>query len=144
MHAMYKRFLVLFLGVAGLALLAAAPAPSAEGDNALSDELTVKSAGLPVDGPGLIEFFRLRTKAEPALLKALEDEAPLRRSTAIDVLCSNGNAEPRATLRKLLADPTPTVRLRAALALAQARDAKAVSTLIALLGELPVTQGRFA
>jgi HEAT repeat protein len=264
MYAMYKRFLALLLGVGGLALLAAAPAPSAEGDNALNDELTVKSAGLPVDGAGLIDFFHARTKAEtdpeklnalveklgsksasdrekacaelvavgppsipylrkvvkdpdaaeaaglarrclhaleadspsitaaavrliamrkpeggvqalldylpgaedeviideiknaltgmayhdgkadPALLKALEDEAPLRRSTAIDVLCSNGTAEPRATLRKLLADPTPTVRLRAALALAQARDAKAVSTLIVLLGELPVTQGRYA
>jgi HEAT repeat protein len=260
---MVSRILPLTLGLIGL-VLAATPASSAEGDNALSDELAVKSAGLPVDAPGLLEFLRTRTKGDgdparlnalleklesksaadrekacaafvaigppsipylrkaekdpdsfetaglarqclqalvsdsssvtasvvrliairkpedavqalldyipsaedesvmdevknalagmsytagkpdPSLLKALEDEAPLRRAAAIDALCSNGSAEPRATFRKLLADPTPTVRLRAALALASARDAKAVSTLIALLGELPPTQGRYA
>jgi HEAT repeat protein len=256
---------ILPLTLAGLALiLAATPAPSAEGESALTDELAVKSAGLPVDPSGLLEFLRTRTKGDgdptrlaallqqldsksaadrekataelvaigppsipylrkalkdpdssetaglarqclraielesptvtsavvrllairrpdgavqallnylpsaedetvleevknalagmaytagkpdPALLKSLEDDAPLRRAAAIDALCSNGSAEPRAALRKLLADPTPTVRLRAALALASARDAKAVSTLIALLGELPITQGRYA
>jgi HEAT repeat protein len=260
---MLNRMLPL-LCAAGL-LLAAPRLPAAgESDNVLADELTVKSAGLPVDGAGLLEFFRLRTKgevasdrlaalveqlgaknagerekacaelvavgppaipvlrkaakdpdaadaaglarrcltaleansstisaaavrliaqrkpdgataallaylpyseddsiqeeirsaltsmayhdgnADPALLKALEDESPLRRSTAVDVLCQNGLAEPRASLRKLLADPKPTVRLRAALALAQARDATSVATMIQLLGELPVNQGRFA
>ena len=83
-------------------------------------------------------------KADPALLKALDDESPLRRATAVDVLCQNGLAEPRDVLRKLLADPKPTVQLRAALALAQARDAAAVDTLIDLLGKLPVGQGHFA
>ena len=83
-------------------------------------------------------------KADPALLAALDDESPLRRATAVDVLCQNGLAEPREALRKLLADPKPTVRLRAALALAQARDANSVSTLIQLLAELPVAQGRNA
>ena len=83
-------------------------------------------------------------KADPALLKALDDESPLRRAMAVDVLCQNGLAEPRDVLRKLLADPKPTVRLRAALALAQARDAAAVDALIDLLGELPVGQGRYA
>lgn len=83
-------------------------------------------------------------KADPALLKALEDDSPLRRSTAVDVLCENGLAEPRDALRKLLADPKPTVRLRAALALAQVRDANAVDTLIDLLGQLPAVQGRNA
>lgn len=74
----------------------------------------------------------------------LEDDSPLRRSTAVDVLCENGLAEPRDALRKLLADPKPTVRLRAALALAQVRDANAVDTLIDLLGQLPAVQGRNA
>jgi HEAT repeat protein len=253
----------LFLCAAGL-VLGAARMASASGDNVLADELTVKSAGLPVDGPGLLEFFRLRTKgevapdrlkalieqlgskdgaerekacaelvsigpsaipalrtaakdpdaaeaaglarrglealqnnsasvsaaavrllaqrkpegataallaylpytedeslqeevkaalavmayrdgkADPALLKALTDDSPMRRAVAVDVLCQNGLAEPRDALRKLLADPKPTVQLRAALALAQARDANAVETLIDLLGKLPVNQGRFA
>ena len=83
-------------------------------------------------------------KADPALLKALADESPLRRAVAVDVLCQNGLAEPRDVLRKLLADPQPTVQLRAALALAQARDAAAVDKLIELLGRLPYGQGRFA
>ena len=83
-------------------------------------------------------------KADPALLKALDDESPLRRATAVDVLCQNGLAEPRDVLRKLLTDPKPTVQLRAALALAQARDANALDTLIDLLGKLPVGQGHYA
>ncbi len=77
-------------------------------------------------------------KADPTLLKALTDDSPLRRATAIEILCANGQAEPRATLRKLLDDPIPTVRFRAALALAQANDVQAIGTLIHLLGELPV------
>jgi HEAT repeat protein len=78
----------------------------------------------------------------PALIKALSDGHPLRRATAVTALCSRGHAEPRATLRKLLTDKMPSVRLRASLALAKAHDAKAVSTLVALLGELPATPAR--
>jgi HEAT repeat protein len=83
-------------------------------------------------------------KPEPALIAALEDPLPLRRGAAVEALCSNGRAEPRAALRKLLLDPSPSVRLRASLALAQARDLKAVSTLVALLTELPLEQARQA
>jgi HEAT repeat protein len=83
-------------------------------------------------------------KAEPAMPAALEDPLVLRRAAAVEALCQGGNAEPRATLRKLLRDPSPSVRLRAALALAQARDPQAVSTLIALLPEGPLEQARLA
>jgi HEAT repeat protein len=83
-------------------------------------------------------------KAEPILLKALEDANALRRAAAIDALCQNGIAEPRATLRKLLLDPSPVVRLRSALALSHANDPKAVSTLIALLADLPPALSRQA
>jgi HEAT repeat protein len=83
-------------------------------------------------------------KADPVLIKALEDPSPLKRATAIDVLCSSGQAEPRATLRKLLSDPKPSVRLRAALALARVKDARAVSTLIVLLPEAPFKIARQA
>ena len=76
-------------------------------------------------------------KADAAVRKALEDSLPLRRAVAIEVLGTRDNAVPQATLRKLLGDPRPSVRLRAALALAQVKDATAVSTLIALLSELP-------
>src|SRR5207249_4929588 len=83
-----------------------------------------------------------RGKADPAVLEALTDEHPLRRASAIVALCAGGIAEPRAALRKLLIDPAPSVRLRAGLALAQAHDAKAVSTLIALLPDLPPESAR--
>jgi HEAT repeat protein len=83
-------------------------------------------------------------KPHPVLLKALTDASGLRRAAAIEALCQNGRTAPVDVLRKLLIDPVPNVRLRAALALAETRDPKAVSTLITLLTELPLTQARQA
>ncbi len=116
---------------AGTAEALLAYLPHAENDG-VAEELRNALAAVAYD----------KGKPDPALLKALGDEHPLRRSSAIVALCSNGVAEPRATLRKLLQDPMPSVRLRASLALAQAHDAKAVSTLITLLSDLPEAQGR--
>ncbi|HBI41825.1 MAG TPA: hypothetical protein DDY78_03085 [Planctomycetales bacterium] len=259
---MLKPFLLPLLCGAGLFLSTARPAAAADSDNNLADELTLMSAGLPVDAAGLEAFFRLRTQGEvapgrltdlirqlgakdaaerekasaelvaigpqaipalrqtardpdaaeaaglarrcltalesnsaavtcaavrllaqrksdpaplllylpfaedpsvqeeiksalsgmayhdgkpnPVLLKALEDESPLRRAMAVDVLSQDALAVPRGALRKLLDDPKPTVRLRAALVLIQDRDANVVDTLIGLLGDLPVAQGRYA
>ncbi len=107
--------------------------PFAE-DDSVQDE--IKSA--------LTEMAYHDGKANPVLLKALEDESPVRRAMAVDVLAQNSAAVPRTALRKLLDDPKPTVRLRAALALAQDHDATVVDTLIGLLGDLPVAQGRYA
>jgi len=81
---------------------------------------------------------------EPVLAQALQDADPLRRAAAIDALCLNGRAEPRAALRKLLHDPVARVRLRAGLALAQARDGEAIGVLIDLLTELPMEPARLA
>jgi HEAT repeat protein len=103
--------------------------PHAEND-AVMDELKAALAAVA----------RVKDKPNPALVEALEDKHPLRRATAITALCAGGIAEPRAALRKRLIDESPSVRLRAALALAQVNDAKAVSTLIALLGDLPAFQ----
>lgn len=116
---------------AGTAEALLAYLPHAENDSVM-EELKSALAGVAYD----------QGKAAPALIKALGDEHPLRRAGAIVALCSNGIAEPRATLRKLLQDPMPSVRLRASLALAQAFDAKAVSTLITLLADLPDAQAR--
>src|SRR5262249_48962541 len=80
--------------------------------------------------------FDAEGKPDTALVKALTDEQPVRRALAAELLGQRG-AEPREALRKLLADPKGSVRLRAALALANAREPKAVSTLIALLPDLP-------
>lgn len=83
-------------------------------------------------------------KADPAVVAALDDPLPLRRAVAIEALCQNGASAPPARLRKLLEDPMPSVRLRAALALAQAHDQRAIGTLINLLAELPLEQARQA
>jgi HEAT repeat protein len=125
-------------GVSGAAirLLALRPAPGmveamlaylplAENDAMLEEIKAALAAAAHPEG-----------KPHPALVKALEDDSPLRRAAAVEALCAGGRVEPRAALRKLLVDKSPRVRLHAALALARASDAKGVSTLIALLGEL--------
>jgi HEAT repeat protein len=81
-------------------------------------------------------------KADPALVKALKDPVPVRRALAGEVLSRVGGPDDRAAVRELLQDPKPSVRLRLALALADARDAEAIGVLISVLGELPADQTR--
>jgi HEAT repeat protein len=116
---------------AGAAEMLLAFLPYAENESVLDD---VKTALLTV-------AYR-EGKPDEALVKALGDEAALRRAAAIEVLCSNGRAEPRATLRKLLQDPVPVVRFQAGLALVQCNDAEAVSTMIGTLADLPLPMAR--
>ncbi len=79
-------------------------------------------------------------RANPILVKALEDKSSLRRAVAAEVLCGAGAARPAAGLRKLLKDPVASVRFRVALALAGEDDAEAVGVLIADLDQLPLPQ----
>jgi HEAT repeat protein len=81
-------------------------------------------------------------KPDPALVKALKDPVPVRRALAGEVLSRTGGPDDRAAVRDLLQDPKPSVRLRLALALAEARDAQAVEVLINVLGDLPPDQTR--
>jgi HEAT repeat protein len=81
-------------------------------------------------------------KPDPAVVKGLEDKAPLRRVAAAEALCRPGTAYPQAAVRKLFKDADGFVRLRAALALANVHDKEAVPVLIGLLGELPLEEGR--
>ncbi len=60
------------------------------------------------------------------------------------VLCRVGGAEQIAAVRLLLKDPKPTVRFRAAMALADAYSADGVPVLIDLLAELPTEQRKQA
>jgi HEAT repeat protein len=105
--------------------------PYAENETVLDE---IKSA--------LISVAYREGKPDESLVKALGDDLALRRATAIEVLCRNGRAEPRAKLRKLLKDPAPVVRLQAGLALSQAFDAEAVTTMIAALPDLPPPMAR--
>lgn len=80
-------------------------------------------------------------KADPVLLKAIEDPTASRRACAATVL-SQIPGDHRLVVRKLLQDPKATVRLRAALALSQAHDAEAIPVLIDLLAEVPPEQAK--
>jgi len=79
-------------------------------------------------------------KAEPALVHALEDKVNIRRATAAVALCKGKADKELAAVRKLLSDADATVRLRAAVGLAQSGDKSAVPILIALLADLPFDQ----
>ncbi len=81
-------------------------------------------------------------QAESALTRALTDPVPVRRSIAARVLCRVGGAGGRAAVRPLLKDPRATVRMQAALGLAEMHDAESVPVLIDLVGDLPPEERR--
>jgi HEAT repeat protein len=83
-------------------------------------------------------------KADPALLRGLADPAGVRRAAAAVALCRAAPPQHQhvPAVHQLLHDPAPGVRLRTALALAEAGDAAAVPVLIDLLAELPAEQRR--
>jgi HEAT repeat protein len=76
-------------------------------------------------------------KPEPALMRALTDSTPIRRGVAARVLCQIGGNAERTTVRPLLKDAKPSVRMLAALSLTQLHDAEAMTVLIDLIAELP-------
>ncbi|MBV9125217.1 MAG: HEAT repeat domain-containing protein [Planctomycetes bacterium] len=80
-------------------------------------------------------------KVNPALVQALSDKVPARRSAAAAILWKAGSAPQRAAARQLLQDPDTSVRLQVALALAESKEKEALPVLIDLLGELPQPQG---
>jgi HEAT repeat protein len=105
--------------------------PIAEDDQVVDEVASALTALAVKDG-----------KADPAILKALTDDVPVRRAVAAEVLAQVGGDAQRPAVRKLLKDAKPTVRLRTALALAQYQDPEAVPVLIGLLAEAPPHQAR--
>ncbi len=83
-------------------------------------------------------------KPDPAVLAGLKDDLAVRRAAAAEALCHAGPAEPRADLLALLNDPSPSVRLRSAIALVDAREARALTVLIDVLPDLGKEQARKA
>jgi RNA polymerase sigma factor (sigma-70 family) len=77
---------------------------------------------------------------DSSLVKALGDGLSMRRAVAGEVLAVAQAAEVRAAVRKLLADPDRTIRLRVAVALVCAADREGLPVLIDLLAELPADQ----
>lgn len=78
---------------------------------------------------------------EPSVIKALEDKYPIKRGAAAEALVRAKATDYLPAVRKLLKDPEAVVRVRAGVALVNARDAAAVSdavpALIECLKQLP-------
>lgn len=83
-------------------------------------------------------------KADPALIAALTDRAPIRRATAAEAIGKTAFAEHKEALRKLLADPDANVRFRAARTLAFANQRDAVPVLIDAIPDLPLNSAWLA
>ena len=85
-----------------------------------------------------------KVSVDPAVVSAMSDDHPLRRATAVLVLNDGDVSQHREALRKLLLDPAPSARLRAAMVLAKVDDPQAVETLITLLPEVGDRESRVA
>jgi HEAT repeat protein len=84
----------------------------------------------------LLEVGVVDGKADPALVKALDDRVGIRRAVAAVTLRRGGLVDHFAAVHKLLRDKDVEVRRRVALALAEAGDKEAAVTLSGLLEEL--------
>ncbi len=107
--------------------------PFAENEKVAAEVQAALAAVTPRDG-----------KPPAALVRALTDAAPARRAAAAVALCQIGGENQYEGVRALLKDPKPTVRLRAALSLADAHSTEAVPVIIDLLAELPLDQRKQA
>jgi hypothetical protein len=79
-------------------------------------------------------------KTEKALVVALTDKLPVRRAAAGEALCRAGVADQKAAVRRLLRDPETDVRMRVAVALANAREPQAIPIIIDALPNLSQVQ----
>lgn len=79
-----------------------------------------------------------------AVVAALADPHPFKRTAAAAALAHVGGADHRPAVRKLLADTDPGVRRRVAQALLEVRDRVAVPALIDLLAGAPVEESAAA
>ncbi len=79
-------------------------------------------------------------KPDPALLRGLSDRVGVRRAAAGIALSRAAPPDQVPAVRNLLKDPASGVRLRTALALAEAHDAESIPVLIDLLLDLPMEQ----
>ncbi|MFL5240922.1 MAG: HEAT repeat domain-containing protein [Gemmataceae bacterium] len=82
---------------------------------------------------------------DPALVRALQNELPLKRAVAAETLIHAGSDSRRQEMRKMLHDKDAKVRLRVAAALFAYHDLQTVPVLIDLLGEnMPLADAKQA
>jgi HEAT repeat protein len=88
----------------------------------------------------LVKLAMQDGNADKALVAALSDKSPVRRSAAAEALVRAGDMEHKKAVQALLHDPDGTVRWRVALALVHAKDKTAVPSLIDMLVGTPQEQ----
>lgn len=88
----------------------------------------------------MVAYTKAIGKTDPLLSKALDDEDPMRRALAVQVI---GEALPseRELVRKKIDDPNHKVRYLAGATLAKTGDKKALRSLVNLIGEGPLEYG---
>ena len=86
---------------------------------------------------GLVSWLEQGEKLDAAILLAVKDKLPARRTLAGLLVGRFGNEDQKASARKLLEDIDVTVRLRTAKGFLGAMDKSGVSTLIDLLNKTP-------
>ncbi|MCI0464641.1 MAG: HEAT repeat domain-containing protein, partial [Gemmataceae bacterium] len=94
------------------------------------DEETIEDAVFGLDALAVVQG-----QVHPSLVAALHDLLPARRAAAACIMARVGDSKQRAVVGKLLKDPDPLVRLRAAQGLLATKDATAIPVLIGLLQE---------
>lgn len=105
--------------------------PFADDDDGMIAEVKSALTTLALDPNG---------KPDRALVAALTDAVPIRRSVAAEALAKGGGSTIRSDVKKLLTDKDLQVRQTAAAALTVAGERDAVPVLIDLLTELPPAQ----
>ncbi|MSR54549.1 MAG: hypothetical protein EXS09_14860 [Gemmataceae bacterium] len=105
--------------------------PFADDDDRMIAEVNTALTALVLDSNG---------KPDPAMVSALTDALPARRSAAAEALTKGRVTALRADVRKLLVDVDPFVRQAVAAVLTVAGEQDAVPVLIELLAELPLHQ----
>ena len=79
-------------------------------------------------------------KADPLLLKALDDPIAVKRGAAGEALIVGRAKDALASVKRLLSDKDSAVRLRVSVAMLALQDKDVVPVMIDLLGELPPSQ----
>src|SRR5262245_65070610 len=95
-------------------------------DRSVTDELCKALAAVAVE----------KEKVDPAVLQAADDKLPVKRGAAGEALARANVAAELPTVRKLLKDKDPGVRLRVAMALVPTRDQDVLPVLIDVLQHL--------
>ncbi len=121
-----------WLAAAALLLAAAVRAEPPAAPDTADDEKLLREAGVPVDGPALVEFFRKRVPAEvtpdrlAALVRQLGDDDFDVRDRASAALRALG-ARALPALRRAAGDPDAEVKRRAEDCLAAVTDGAAAA-----------------